>query len=93
MAKREPMTTADEARCIAIRQDGTEIAEIARQLGILRSTMSIRAAALVRQGKIQLRPRGGAHPMQRQQAALSGVSPDISRVSGRVSANSQPTAG
>jgi hypothetical protein len=86
------MTTTDEARLIALQQAGTETAEIGRQPGIPRGPVSSRATALACQGKIQPRPRGGAYPMQRRQAALSGVLPDTSGVSARVSANPPPTA-
>jgi hypothetical protein len=59
------MTSADEARFIQLWQQGVDSAAIGRQLGIPRGTVSSRAATLVRQGKIQPRPRGGAYPRQR----------------------------
>jgi hypothetical protein len=62
------MTPADEATFIELWNAGTETAAIGRQLGIPRGTVSSRAATLVRQGKIQPRPRGGAYPKQRAQA-------------------------
>jgi hypothetical protein len=58
------MTPADEARFIALWQAGTETAVIAQQLGIPRGTVSSRASALAKQGKIQPRPRGGNYPRQ-----------------------------
>jgi hypothetical protein len=60
------MTPAEEARFIALWNAGTETAEIGRQLGIPRGTVSSRAYTLVRQGKIQPRPKGGNY--LRQQA-------------------------
>jgi DNA-binding IclR family transcriptional regulator len=61
------MTPAEEAHFIALWQAGTETAAIAQQLGIPRGTVGSRAYALVRQGKIQPRPKGGNYPMQRRQ--------------------------
>jgi hypothetical protein len=52
------MTPAEEARFIALWQAGTETAAIAQQLGIPVGTVSSRAYTLVRQGKLQPRPRG-----------------------------------
>jgi hypothetical protein len=84
------MTPAEEARFIELWNTGTEQAAMGRQLGIPRGTVSSRAYALQRQGKIQPRPRGGAYPMQRRQATLAGVSNDTSRVSTGVSARTPP---
>jgi hypothetical protein len=64
------MTPTDEARFIALWNAGTETAEIGRQLSIPRGTVASRAHTLVRQGKIQPRPRGGAYPKQQAQARL-----------------------
>jgi DNA-directed RNA polymerase specialized sigma24 family protein len=50
------MTPAEEARFIALWNAGTDTAEIGRQLGIPRGTVSSRAHALRQQGKIQARP-------------------------------------
>jgi hypothetical protein len=61
------MTTADEARFIALWQAGTETAEIGRQFGIPRGTLSFPAHTLLRQSKLQLRPKGGPFPRQRAQ--------------------------
>jgi hypothetical protein len=58
------MTPAEEARFIALWNAGTETAEIGRQLGIPRGTVSSRAYTLVRQDKIQARPKGGNYPRQ-----------------------------
>lgn len=62
------MTPTEEVRFIELWQQGLESAEIARQLGIPRGTVSSRAATLVRQGKIQPRPRGGVYPKQQAKA-------------------------
>jgi hypothetical protein len=70
------MTPADEAHFIALWQQGLETAAIAERLGIPRGTVSSRAAALVRQGKIQPRARGGAYPRQ-QALARQGSSPTV----------------
>jgi hypothetical protein len=89
-------TTYEEktlGRLQTLCDDGTETAEIGRQLGIPRGTVSSRAYTLVRQGKIQARPRGGAYPTQRRQSALAGVSPDISGVPMRVSDDTPQRSG
>jgi hypothetical protein len=62
------MTPADEALFIQLWNQGLDSAAIGQQLGIPRGTVSSRAATLVRQGKIQPRPRGGAYPRQKAQA-------------------------
>ena len=54
-----------ESEFIALWQQGCEVAEIATRLGIPRGTVSSRASALTREGKIQRRPRGGAYPQQK----------------------------
>jgi hypothetical protein len=59
------MTPADEARFIALWSQGIDTAAMAQPLGIPRGTVSSRASTLVRQGKIQPRPRGGAYPKQK----------------------------
>jgi hypothetical protein len=56
------VTSADEARFIQLWQQGVDSATIGQSLGIPHGTVSSRAATLVRQGKIQPRPRGGAYP-------------------------------
>jgi hypothetical protein len=45
------MTPTEEVRFIELWQQGLESAEIARQLGIPRGTVSSRAATLVRPGE------------------------------------------
>ena len=62
------MTPAEEARFITLWNTGTETAAIAQALGIPQGTVSSRAAALRRQGKIQARPMGGNYPNERAQA-------------------------
>jgi len=57
-----PMTPTEEARFIALWNAGTETTAMAQALGIPRGTVSSRAATLVRQGKIQPRPKGGNYP-------------------------------
>ena len=61
------MTPTEEARFVQLWNAGTETAAIAQALGIPRGTVSSRAYALVRQGKIQPRPKGGKYPRQRAQ--------------------------
>jgi hypothetical protein len=67
------MTPADEALFIDLWNAGTATAAIAQQLGIPRGTVGSRAHALAKQGKIQARPKGGAYPHQRHQAAMAPV--------------------
>jgi Homeodomain-like domain/Ribbon-helix-helix protein, copG family len=66
------MTPAEEARFIELWQQGASYAAIAQALGIPAGTVSSRAAALQRQGKIQPRPRGGAYPHQQAQGRSGG---------------------
>jgi hypothetical protein len=56
------MTPANEAHFIALWQQGASYRELAAALGCPLGTVASRSAALVAQGKIQPRPRGGAHP-------------------------------
>jgi DNA-binding transcriptional MocR family regulator len=58
------MTPAEEARFIQLWTAGTTQTAIAQALGIPRGTVASRAYHLVRQGKIQPRPKGGAYPHQ-----------------------------
>jgi len=69
------MTPTDEATVIALWQAGTETAEIGRQLGIPRGTVASRAHTLVRQGKIQPRPKGGAYPRRKALARSEADGP------------------
>jgi DNA-binding transcriptional MocR family regulator len=62
------MTHADEATCIALWAQGASYRELAAALGCPLSTVASRSAALVAQGKIQPRPRGGAYPSRRARA-------------------------
>jgi hypothetical protein len=69
------MTPADEVRFIELWQQGASYRDLAQALGCALGTVGSRASALVAQGKIQPRPRGGAYPRQqakaRQPLALS----------------------
>jgi hypothetical protein len=67
------MTPADEATFIALWQEGTSQQEIAARFGVPVGTIKSRASALARQGRIQARPKGGAYPHQRHQAAIAPV--------------------
>jgi hypothetical protein len=69
------MTPAEEARFIELWNAGTETAAIAQALGIPVGTVSSRAHVLQLQGKIQPRPRGGAHSRRVAQARQAGESP------------------
>jgi hypothetical protein len=84
------MTPAEEARFIQLWNAGTETAAMAQALGIPLGTVKSRAHTLARQGKLQPRPRGGAYPHQRRQAALSRMSDDTSGVSTQVSPDTPP---
>jgi DNA-binding transcriptional MocR family regulator len=59
------MTPAEEARFIALWTQEASYREIAQALGCALGTVGTLAAALVAQGKIQARPRGGAYPRQK----------------------------
>jgi hypothetical protein len=86
------MTPADEARFIALWQQGLSQDAIAQQLGIPIGTVKSRAHMLAHQGKIQARPRGGAYPSRRVKARQdsSRVSTDTPGVSRRVSPDTPP---
>jgi hypothetical protein len=58
------MTPTDEARFIALWQQGASYADIATAMGLKAGTVGSRAAALQAAGKIDKRPRGGAYPRQ-----------------------------
>ena len=73
------MTPTDEATFIALWEAGTEAAEIARLMGIPKGTVGSRASALVRQGKIERRPRGGTYPSRRALARQEGTAPAPAR--------------
>jgi hypothetical protein len=59
------MTPTDEAEFIALWQQGASYRELAAALRCPLGTVASRAAALVAQGKIQPRPRGGDYPSRR----------------------------
>jgi hypothetical protein len=67
------MTPADEVRFIELWQQGASYRDLAQALGCALGTVGSRASALVTQGKISPRPRGGAYPKQK---ALAQLSPD-----------------
>src|SRR5688500_5642792 len=67
------MTPTEEARFIALWQQGASYRDLAQALGCALGTVGSRAAALVAQGKIQPRPRGGAYP--RRQALARQEAP------------------
>jgi DNA-binding IclR family transcriptional regulator len=56
------MTPTDEARFIALWNEGLETAAIAQRLGIPRGTVQSRAHRLQQRGLIQPRPKGGTYP-------------------------------
>jgi DNA-directed RNA polymerase specialized sigma24 family protein len=62
------MTPAEEAEFITLWQQGASYRELAAALGCPLGTVASRAAALVEQGKIQPRPRGGAYASRRATA-------------------------
>ena len=62
------MTPAEEARFIALWQEGLTCPEIAQRLGIPPGTARSRAYTLQQQGKIQPRPRGGRRIQARASA-------------------------
>jgi DNA-binding transcriptional MocR family regulator len=62
------MTPADEAHFITLWQQGASYRELAAALGCPLGTVASRSAALVAQGKIQPRPRGGAYASRRAKA-------------------------
>jgi hypothetical protein len=62
------MTPAEEQTFIVLWQQGASYRELAKALGCPLGTVGSRSAALVAQGKIQPRPRGGAYPSRRAKA-------------------------
>ncbi len=69
------MTSVDEARFIELWTEGASYIDIAQALAISPGTVSSRAAALVANGKIQRRPRGGAYPRQKALGQQDGSPP------------------
>jgi hypothetical protein len=69
------MTPADEATFITLWQQGASYRELAHALGVPLGTVASRALAA--QGKIQPRPRGGAHPRPRPQARHEHSPPPV----------------
>jgi hypothetical protein len=66
------MTPTDEAACTALWQQGASYKVIAATLGCPRGTVASHSAALVAQGKIQPRSRGGAYASRRAKARQEG---------------------
>jgi hypothetical protein len=64
-------STDDQARLIALWEQGHEIKAIAAQLGIAWTTVQSRAHRLQQRGLIQPRPRGGDYPSRRARARQS----------------------
>jgi hypothetical protein len=62
------MTPAGEARFIALWQQRASYRELAAAMGCPLGTVASRSAALVAQGKIRPRPRGGAYASRRAKA-------------------------
>jgi DNA-binding transcriptional MocR family regulator len=69
------MTSAEERRFIRLWTQGASYREIAQALGCALGTVGSRASVLVRQGKIQPRPRGGAYPRQKTLARQAPARP------------------
>jgi hypothetical protein len=67
------MTSADGVTFIQLWQQGLDTRAVGQELGIPRGTVNSRAATLVRQGKIQPRPRVGAYPRQQALARQEGA--------------------
>jgi hypothetical protein len=67
------MTSADEARFIALWNAGTETAAIGQQLGLKATTAQSRAYRLQQRGLIQPRPQGGGYPSPRAKARQDGA--------------------
>jgi hypothetical protein len=67
------MTPTDEATFIELWQQGTSYRELAAALRCPLGTVASRSAALVAQGKITPRPRGGAYPRRKVLARQEGA--------------------
>jgi hypothetical protein len=73
------MTPAEEAAFIALWTQGASYRDIAQAQGCALGTVGSRASALVAQGKIQPRPRGGAYPKQKALARQDGAPSPVQR--------------
>jgi hypothetical protein len=62
------MTPAEEATFVKLWQQGANYRELAAAFHCPLGTVASRSAALVAQGKITPRPRGGAYPSRRAKA-------------------------
>jgi hypothetical protein len=66
------MTPDAEQAFIRLWTEGASYRDLAQALGCALGTVGSRAAALVAQGKIQPRPRGGAYPKQKALSRQDG---------------------
>jgi DNA-binding transcriptional MocR family regulator len=73
------MTPAEERQFIRLWQAEASYRDLAQALGCALGTVGSRAAALVVQGKIQPRPRGGAYPRRKALARQEGTPPAPTR--------------
>src|SRR5882724_3257903 len=71
------MTPAEEARFIELWSQGASYRELAQALGCPLGTVASRSAALVAQGKIQARQRGGSYPSRRAKARPEDPPPPV----------------
>lgn len=69
------VTPADEAHFIALWEQEASYREIAQALGCALGTVGSRASALVAQGRIQSRPRGGGLPPAAGVGPTEGYAP------------------
>jgi hypothetical protein len=67
------VTPDTEARFIQLWTQGASYADIAAAMTCALGTVGSRASTLVRQGKIQPRPRGGTYPRQQALARQEGA--------------------
>jgi hypothetical protein len=73
------MTSAEEAEFTALWEQGATYRELAAALRCPLGTVASRTAALVAQGRITPRPRGGAYPSRRAQAQPEGAPVPVQR--------------
>jgi hypothetical protein len=66
------VTPAEEARFIQLWQQGASYRDLAQALGCALGTVGSRAYTLVRQGKIQARPKGGNYTRSKAQGRQDG---------------------
>jgi hypothetical protein len=73
------MTPDEKAHFIELWQQGASYCDIAQALGCALGTVGSRAAALVAQGKIHPRPRGGNYPRSKAQVRQQPSPPPVQR--------------